>query len=106
MADYIQESEEKLKAARVRLRKSREMKQLKSSAPTLFEIIDGEISLIINKAFSSTPVSHDEYLDLHGQHRGIMRIRNIIDSKEAEETQASQEVKAIEENIKLIKNNV
>lgn len=101
--DYIQESEAKLKAARKRLSQGKEIKALKASAPTLYEIIDGEISLIVNKMTAETAVSYDEYLDLHGQVRGIMRIRNLLDSKEAEEVAAAQEVKAIEDNLKLIK---
>ncbi len=104
MSDYIQDMEEKLKASRARVKQGREMKALKQSAPTLFEIIDGEISLVVNKMTTDKPLAYDEYLELHGQHRGIMRIRNLIDSKEVEEIQAAQEVKAIEENIKLVKN--
>lgn len=98
--------EQKLKSARSRVRVGREMKALKQSAPTLFEIIDGEISLEINRGYNDkTPLSYDEYLASHGAVRGIRRIRNLIDSREAEEVQASQEVKAIEDNIKLVKEN-
>lgn len=105
MADYIQEMEEKLKASRARVKVGREMKALKASAPTLFEIIDTEISLAVNKMTQDKPLDYDEYISLHGQVVGIRRIRNLIDSKEVEEVHASQEVKAIEDNIKLVKSN-
>lgn len=106
MSDYIQEAEEKLKAARARLKVGREMKALKGSAPTLFEIIDGEISLELNKGYNDTaPLNYDEYLESHGAVRGMRRIRNLIDAKEVEEVHASEEVAAIEQNIKLVKQN-
>lgn len=105
MADYIQQMEEKLKASRARVKTGREMKALKSSAPTLFEIIDGEISLELNRGYGDEALSYEAYLESHGAVRGIRRIRNLIDSKEAEEVQASQEVTAIEDNIKLVKGN-
>lgn len=105
MADYIQEMEEKLKASRARVKQGREMKALKASAPTLFEIIDTEISLAVNKMTQDKPLDYDEYISLHGQVVGIRRIRNLIDSREAEEVQASQEVTALQDNIKLVKSN-
>lgn len=101
---YIQDMEEKLKVARTRVKQGREIKALKQSAPTLFEIIDGEISLQLNKMTQDKPLDYDQYLSVHGQIVGIRRIRNLIDSKEVEEVQAAQEVKAIEDNIKLVKN--
>src|SRR5690349_14895846 len=103
--NYIQDMEEKLKSARTRVKAGREMKALKQSAPTLFEIIDTEITLAVNKMTQDKPVSYDEYVSLHGQVVGIRRIRNLIDAKEVDEVQAAQEVKAIEDNIKLVKNN-
>lgn len=105
MADYIQEMEQKLQASRQRVKVGREMKALKQSAPTLFEIIDTEISLAVNKMTQTEPLSREEYLSLHGQVLGVKRIRNLIDSREVEESQAAEEVKAIEENIKLVKDN-
>lgn len=105
MSDYIQDMEKKLQASRERVKKGREMKVLKASAPTLFEIIDGEISLALNKMTQDKPLEYDEYISTHGQIVGIRRIRNLIDSKEVEEAQAAQQVKALEDNIKLIKKN-
>ena len=104
MSDYIQEMEEKLKASRARVRSGNEMKILKQSAPTLFEIIDGEISIGVTKMTQDTPLSYDEYLSVHGQVVGIKRIRNLIDAKDVEAQQAAQEVKDLENNIKLVKN--
>lgn len=103
MADYIQEMEEKLQSRRAAVKVGREMKALKQSAPTLFEIIDGEISLGLNKMTQDKPLGYDDYLSVHGQIVGIRRIRNLIDSKEVEEPAAAQEVKALEDNIKLVK---
>jgi hypothetical protein len=105
MSDYTDTLERKLASARKRVRQGAEVKQLKANAPSLFEIIDGEISLIVNKAFGGTPLTHEEYLDYHGQHKGIMRIRALIDSKEAEEVAASQEVEAIEGQLNQFKND-
>lgn len=102
---YIQDMEEKLKSARLRVKQGREMKALKGSAPTLFEIIDGEISLQLNKMTQDKPLDYDQYLSVHGQIVGIRRIRNVIDSKEVEEVQAAQEVTAIQDNIELVKQN-
>ena len=103
MADYVQEMQEKLKASRARLRQGREIKALKASAPTLFDIIDTEISLELNRGYDDkAPLSYEQYLESHGAVRGIRRIRNLIDAKESEEVQAAQEVEALEENIKLV----
>lgn len=102
MSDYIQELSAKLDAARARVRQGNEIKALKASAPTLFEIMDGEISLALNKMTQDTPLSYEEYLSAHGKIVGIKRIRNLLDSKEVEAPMASQEVIAIQENIKQI----
>lgn len=105
--DYETEQREMLAAASKRLKQGREVKALKAAAPTLYEIMDGEISLIVNKVLllAETPVSYDEYLSLHGKVRGIMRIRNLLDSKEAEEVSASQEVQALQTNLKQIEDD-
>lgn len=103
--DYEQQLNEKLAAARKRVRQGREVKALKSAAPTLFEIIDGEISLEINRGYGEKPLSYDEYLESHGAVRGIKRIRNLLDSKEAEEVAASQEVEGIQSTLKQIKDD-
>lgn len=104
MSDYIQELSSKLEASRTRLKQGREIKMLKDSAPTLFEIIDGEISLVVNKMTQSAPLSYDEYLSAHGQIVGIRRIRDLINSKEADANQAQQEVQAIEEQLNQFNN--
>lgn len=103
MADYTQELSAKLEASRLRLKQGREVKILKENAPTLFEIIDGEISLIVNKMTTPTPMSHEEYLSAHGQVVGIRRIRDLINSKEAEAVVAEQEVEAIENQLNQFK---
>ena len=81
------------------------MKALKAGAPTLFEIIDGEISLIINKMNQEKPLDYEAYLSAHGEAKGIRRIRDLVNSKEAEEIQASQEVTALTDNLKQIKDD-
>lgn len=103
--DYMIQMGKKLDAARARLRQGKEVQALKVGAPTLFEIIDGEISMVVNRMTAEKALSYDEYLDNHGQVRGILRIRNLIDSKDAEAVQAKQEVTAIEENIENIRND-
>lgn len=105
MSDYVRELELKLQARRDAARKGNQVKVLKDSAPLLFEIIDGEISLEINKGYSDTPLSYEGYLESHGAVRGIKRIRNLLDSKEVEAVQASQEVQALENNLKQIKDD-
>lgn len=103
MADYIQELNDKLQAARKRLKQGQEVKSLKAGAPTLFEIIDGEISLVLNRAFGEEPLSHDQYLSAHGEMKGMKRIRNLIDSKEVEADHAAQEVQGITENLENLR---
>lgn len=105
MADYMQELNDKLQAARNRVKQGNEIKALKESAPTLFEIIDTEISLAVNRMTQDKALSYDEYLSAHGEVKGIKRIRNLLDSKEAEAPAAQQEVKGIQDNIKQIKND-
>lgn len=100
MATYQEELEAKLQAARARVKTGREMKALKAGAPALFEIIDGEITLAVNRAFGDKPLSYDEYVSAHGEVKGIRRIRNLIDSKEVEEVQTAQEVAAIQDTLK------
>ena len=55
MADYESQLAAKLSAARKRLAQGNEMKALKNSAPTLFEIIDGQITLELNKMTAEEP---------------------------------------------------
>jgi hypothetical protein len=105
MSDYVNQLQAKLEAARKRVKQGREAKALKDSAPTLYEIIDGEISLAVNKMTQNLPLERDEYLSLHGQVVGIRRIRDLLNSKEAEEVQAGQEIEAIEDNLKNMKTN-
>lgn len=100
MSDYRTDLNQKLEAARNRVRQGREFKALKASAPSLFEVIDGEITLAVNKLTADKAVSYDEYLDLHGQITGIMRIRNLISSKEVEAEVAAQEVEGIKDTLK------
>lgn len=99
MADYVTELNKKLAAARTRVRQGREVKQLKASAPTLFEIIDGEISLELNRGYDIKPLSYEEYLESHGAVRGIKRIRSLLESKEAEEPAAHKEVEALDKQL-------
>lgn len=105
MSDYVQQLEAKLKAARKRVQQGREIKMLKQSAPTLFEIIDGEISLELNRGYGQKPLSYEEYLESHGAVRGIRRIRDLLNTKQAEEVAAAQEVDGIESNLKQIKDD-
>lgn len=106
MSDYRQDLEATLQAARKRAKSGAEVRQLKAAAPSLFEIIDGEISLELNRGYSDTaPLSHDEYLESHGAVRGIRRIRNLLDSKEIEATAAAEQVTQIEKAIKDLKQN-
>lgn len=100
---YIDELEAKLQAARIRVKQARQIKALKESAPELFEIIDTEISLEINKGYGDKPLTYEQYLESHGAVRGIKRIRNIMDAREAEEVAASEQVKTITENVKILK---
>jgi hypothetical protein len=103
--DYMLQMHNKLEAARDRLKQGTEVKALKASAPTLFEIIDGEISLVVNSMTQEKALSYDDYLSKHGQVRGILKIRNLLDSKEAEAFAAKQEVTALEQNIKQIQDD-
>lgn len=103
--NYRQDLDAKLKAAQKRVRQGRELKALKESAPSLFEIIDGEISMEVNRGYGENPLSHEDYLESHGAVRGIRRIRNIIDAREAEEGVASQEVQGIQETLKQFDND-
>lgn len=105
MSDYRNDLHQKLESARKRVKQGREVSALKSAAPSLFEIIDTEISLEVNRAFADKPLSYEDYLESHGAVRGIKRIRNLLDSREAEAVQASQEVEAIEGNLKQIEND-
>jgi hypothetical protein len=105
MSDYLTQLEEKLQAARKRVKQAREMKALKTGAPTLLEIIDGEISLAVNRMTADKPLDHDAYLSAHGEVKGIRRIRNLIDAKEADEAAAVQEVDGIQDNVKQIKDD-
>lgn len=100
MSEYVQELESKLKSARERVRKGTELKGLKQSTPTLFEIIDNEISLAVNKMTQQKACSYEEYLSLHGQVVGIRRIRNVIDGKILEVDSASQEATVLGDQLK------
>lgn len=101
----MQDLNAKLQSARKRVKEGNEVKALKESAPTLFEIMDTEISLTVNSMTQEKPLSYDEYLSAHGKVRGVMSIRNLLNSKEAEAPAAQQEVQGIQDNIKQIKND-
>ena len=102
---YTDELEAKLQSARQRVKQGREMKALKSSAPTLFEIIDTEISLAVNRAFGDKPLEYDAYVSVHGEVKGIRRIRDLINAKETGEALANQEVQALTEQVKQFKDD-
>lgn len=102
MADYRQELSAKLEAAKKRVRQGRQVKGLKIVAPEFFEIIDIEISLVLNKAFDEKPLPYDEYLSAHGEMRGMKRIRDILNARETQEPSAAAEVDAIRENLESI----
>jgi hypothetical protein len=102
---YEQELVAKLEAARKRVHQGRQVKALKDAAPDLFEIIHGEIKLILDKMTAPEPLTHDQYLSMHGQARGIAKIRDLLDSKEKEEVAASQEVAAIQGNLEQIRDD-
>ena len=98
MSDYTQDLAKKLEAARKRLRDAREIKALKSSAPTLFEIIDTEISLLANRALAGDkPLGYEEYLSAHGEMKMAKRIRNLIDGKEMEEDQGPHPLRGLQQ---------
>lgn len=103
--NYRTELSNKLVAAQKRARTGREVKALKASAPSLFEIIDLEISMLASAMTADKPLSYEDYLDKHGQARGIMRIRNLLDSKEAEAESSAQEASAIQETLKGFEND-
>ena len=105
MSDYQTQLQDKLKAAQTRVKQAREFKALKASAPSLFEIIDTEISLAVNRAFGDTPLPYDEYVSLHGEVKAFRRLRNLIDAKEVEEGVAAQEVSAIQSTLKQIQDD-
>lgn len=100
MADYQQELVKKLASAKKRVAQGVELRALRQSAPSLFEIIDVEIKNILAKMTSETPLSYDEYLSAHGQARGISKIRNVIEARENDTQQAGEEARAIEEQLK------
>lgn len=107
MADktYVEQLNEKLGSAQKRVRQGREMNALKAAAPTLYEIIDLEISIEINKGYGDKPLPYHEYMASHGAAAGIRRIRNLMTGKEADEVPAAQEAEAIRDNLKQIKND-
>lgn len=105
MSDYVTQLNEKLVAARKRVKQGAEARALKESAPTLYEIIDGEISLAVNKMTQNEPLSHEQYLSAHGQVVGIRRIRDLLNAKESEEVTSAQEVEAIKDNLERMNND-
>ena len=103
---YRQDLGKKLEAARKRVRQGREFQALKVSAPSLFEVIDSEISMEVNRGYNDgSPLSYDDYLESHGAVRGLRRVRNLIDSKEAEAEVSAQEVEGIKETLKQFDND-
>jgi hypothetical protein len=102
---YLEEMEAKLQAARTRVKQGREVKHLKDGAPTLFEIMDSEISIAVTKMTGSVPLTYEEYLSQHGRVMGIKSIRDLLNFKQAEEAQSVQEVEAIEGQLNQFKND-
>lgn len=100
---YVQDLETKLKTARERVRKGRQVKALKEQAPIVFEIIDMEVSLALNKMAGDKPLSYDEYLAEHGAARALRNVRNLLDSAEKEEVVAAGEATQIAQQIEDIK---
>lgn len=104
-SDYLQQLDAKLEAARKRVKQGREVKALREAAPTLFEIIDAEITLSVNKMTQPTPLSYETYLSTHGQVVGFIRIRDLLNAKEVEAVVAAEEATAIENNLKQLKDD-
>lgn len=103
MSEYTDDLKKKLESARKRVRKGRQVKAIKEAAPDILEIIDGEISLEINRGYGDKPLNYEEYLESHGAVRGIKRIRNLMDAAEVDEASAAQEVKVINEQLEQFK---
>lgn len=103
MSEYLDDLNKKLESARKRVRKGRQVKALKDAAPDLFEIIDGEITLEINKGYGEIPLTRDEYLESHGAVRALKRMRNLMDAAEKDEVAAAQEVKVINDQVEQFK---
>lgn len=104
LSKYQSDLGKKLAAAQERVRTGRQVKALKQAAPDFFEIIDLEISLSVNRAFGDKPLPYDDYLTEHGKVAGMRRVRDLLNSKEAEEVAASQEVTAIQETLSSVQN--
>ena len=106
MDDYTKNLNQRLASLRKRVRQGNEITALRASAPTLFEIIDGEISLELNRAFGDKPLGYEDYLESHGAVRGIKRIRSLLEAKEAEVESSVNAAQAVEDDLKQIKKGV
>lgn len=100
---YRQELEEQLVSARERIRQGREAKNLKDNSKVLYEIIDLEISLLVNEMAGGTPLDRDTYLDVHGQLKGIRRIRDLLESKIVELPSVEQTAEATQNQLESLK---
>lgn len=100
---YIEQLEDTLAQKRKDIADARHIKVLKSAAPLLFEIMDTEVSLLLNKMTQDEPLTHEQYLSAHGQVVGVRRIRNLLTKKESGEENALVEAKVIEDQLGELK---
>src|SRR5690349_8586155 len=105
MEKYQKELVEKLAAAQKRVRQGRAVKALKDNAPDLFEIIDIEITLGLNKLTQPEPLSDREHLATHGYIKGLQKARDIMNAVEKQEVSAAAEARAVDEQLQSITKN-
>lgn len=99
MDDYIKNLTAKRDAARKRVNEGRAVKALKDNAPALFELIDTEISLALNRMTQPTPLSDRDYLAAHGEIKALQRIRSVLEAREVEEVAQAEQAKILDEQL-------
>ena len=105
MSDYITDLTASLERNRKKIKDSRSIRVFKEGVPVIFDVIDGEISLIVNQMTAKEPLDRDIYLERHGRIRALTDLRRLLDVKADEGDTLVETVKSQEAQLKQVTDN-
>lgn len=102
---YIRDLEATLAVEKKKVRDAVAARQFSSdtTGKVLLDIVDKEISLLLNKMAKKNPLSDREYLSAHGGIMALKEIRLTLKGKENDYERAKQQSEAAETQLKQVK---
>lgn len=100
---YRQDLSDKLVSAQRRVARARMARQFKGEGSIFLEIARDRLTELNRLAFYKTePMSREEYLDAHGEVKGINYMMGMVNSYSKEEESATNEVNQLNDQLKQL----